>query len=117
MANLGVLAGHLTRHPNPGIAIPTPIPRRDGSAFAVDGDGNLWRLMERIADAVNLPQVQTQAQAREVGFALGRFHRLVADLSPRRLAVSLPGFHVTLGCLARLDRVLAEHPPEPRTGT
>ena len=111
MANLGVLAGHLTRHPSPGIAIPTPIPRRDGAAFAVDRDGNLWRLMERIPDAVNLTQVETQAQACEVGFALGRFHHLVADLDPGRLAVSLPGFHVTLGYLARLDRVLAKNRP------
>ncbi len=111
MANLGVLAAHLARHPRPGIAIPTPIPRRDGAAVAVDRDGNLWRLMERIPDAVNLAQVETQAQAREVGFALGRFHRLVADLDPGRLAASLPGFHVTLGYLARLDRVLAEHRP------
>ena len=111
MANLGVLAGHLACHPNPGIAIPAPIPRRDGAAFAVDRDGNLWRLMERIPDVENLTQVETQAQAREVGFALGRFHRLVADLDPGRLVVSLPGFHVTLGYLARLDRVLAEHRP------
>ena len=54
MANLGVLAGHLACHPSPGITIPAPIPRRDGAAFAVDRDGNLWRLMERIPDAVNL---------------------------------------------------------------
>ncbi len=113
MANLGVLARHLARQPSPGIAIPAPIPRRDGAGFAVDSDGNLWRLMERIPDAVNLPRVETQAQGFEVGFALGRFHRLVADLDPSLLAVTLPGFHVTQGYLAQLDRVLAEHPQSP----
>lgn len=111
MDNLRVLVGHLARHPAPGIAIPAPIPRRDGGAFARDRDGHLWRLMERIPDAVNLPRVETQAQGREVGFALGRFHRLVADLDPARLALTLPGFHVTPEYLGELDRVLAEHPP------
>jgi Ser/Thr protein kinase RdoA (MazF antagonist) len=111
MANLSVLARHLARHPAPGIAIPVPIPRRDGADCVVDQDGHLWRLMERIPDAVNLPRVETQAQGQQVGFVLGRFHRLVADLDPGRLAVTLPGFHVTLGYLAQLDRVRADNPP------
>jgi Ser/Thr protein kinase RdoA (MazF antagonist) len=67
--------------------------------------------MARIPDAVNLARVETQAQGREVGFALGRFHRLVAGLDPARLALSLPGFHVTPAYLAQLDRTLAEQTP------
>lgn len=107
MHNLGVLAKHLRQQTAPGILIPTPIPRRDGSAFAVDAGGNLWRLMERIPDAVSLPRVETRAQGAEVGFTLGRFHRLVADLDPGRLAITLPHFHHTGGYLNQLDRVLA----------
>jgi len=104
MGNLAVLAAHLARYPDPGIAIPAPVPSHDGAAFAVDGHGEVWRLMGRIADGVNLPRIETQAQAQEVGFVLGRFHRLVADLDPSLLSVTLPGFHVTLGYLAQLDR-------------
>jgi Ser/Thr protein kinase RdoA (MazF antagonist) len=111
MGNLAVLAGHLARHAAPGIAVPGPIPARDGGAFVTDEGGHLWRLMERIPDAMNLARVETPAQAREVGFALGRFHRLVADLDPSRLAWTLPGFHVTLAYLTQLDRVLAARPP------
>jgi Ser/Thr protein kinase RdoA (MazF antagonist) len=110
MANLAVLAGHLAHYPSPGIVIPAPILRRDGTVFAVDRAGNLWRLMQRIPDAVTLPQIENQTQAHQVGFALGRFHRLVADLEPSRLATTLPGFHVTQGYLTQLDRTLADHP-------
>jgi len=116
MANLGVLARHLARHPAPGIAIPLPIPRRDGAPLATDPDGHAWRLMERIPEAVNLPGIETHAQGEQVGFALGRFHRLVADLPPRALKHTLPGFHVTLGYLARLDRVLSKASARPLGG-
>ena len=114
MANWGVLAEHLAKHPDPGMRIPTTIPARDGTAFALDDDGQLWRLMERIPEAVNLTQVTTEAQGREVGFALGRFHRLLAGLDPARMAVTLPGFHVTPTYLEQLDRALADRPPDTR---
>jgi Ser/Thr protein kinase RdoA (MazF antagonist) len=61
-----------------------------------------------------LAQVTTEAQGQEVGFALGRFHRLLAGLDPTRIAVTLPGFHVTPAYLAQLDRALAEQPPDTR---
>lgn len=119
MANLGVLAehlaGHLAQHPTSGpvrgIRIPAPIPRRDGATSARDAQGHLWRLMERVPDAANLPQLSTQAQAGQVGLALGQFHRLLADLDQTRLAVTLPGFHVTPDYLSQLDQNLADRPP------
>ena len=51
-----------------------------------------------------------------MGYALGRFHHLLSDLPPDRLADTLPGFHVTPGYLAHYDEVLgrqgAAHPPK-----
>ena len=108
MGNLQVLGEHLAGCPDSGICIPAPIPHRGGTSFTRDPQGRLWRLMPRIPQAVNLPGIDTQAQAAEVGRALGCFHRLLADLDPGRLAVTLPGFHVTPAYLARLDRVLAD---------
>jgi Ser/Thr protein kinase RdoA (MazF antagonist) len=43
-----------------------------------------------------------------VGYALGRFHLLVHNLPPARLADTLPGFHRTPGYLQQYDKVL-EH--------
>jgi len=83
----------------------------DGTSFALDADGQLWRLMERVPEAATLAEVATEAQARQVGFALGRFHYLLADIDPARLSITLPGFHVTGRYLAQFDRTFADDPP------
>ena len=108
MGNLQILGEHLAGCPDSGICIPAPVSHRGGTSFTRDPQGGLWRLMPRIPHAINLPGIDTQAQASEVGRALGCFHRLLADLDPGRLAVTLPGFHVTPAYLARLDRILAD---------
>jgi Ser/Thr protein kinase RdoA (MazF antagonist) len=111
MANLEVLAAHLSQHPHPGLHIPTPIPTPEGASFVLDADGQYWRLMERVPEAETLNEISSEAQAHQVGFALGQFHRLLAGLDPTRLATALPGFHHTGAYLAQLDRSLVDHPP------
>lgn len=95
MANLSVLSEHLGRHPNTDLCIPALIPSEAGNSFVRDQDGAIWRLMELIPNAQVLTGILTPAQAEEVGHAIGRFHRLTADLAPNRLVATLPGFHVT----------------------
>jgi Ser/Thr protein kinase RdoA (MazF antagonist) len=48
-----------------------------------------------------------------VGYALGMFHTLLSDLSPERLADTLPGFHITPGYLAHYDEVLGRQGARP----
>ena len=100
MANLAVLAEHLAGVD--GLRMPDMIPARDGRGFFRDPNGEVWRLMELIPDAVNLPGIETPRQAGQVGAALGRFHRLTRDLDPARLGFTLPGFHRTPDYLTRL---------------
>ncbi len=99
MANLAVLADHTALRD--GLRVPALIPARDGRPFLRTADGALWRLMELIPDAVNLERLRTPDEARQVGRALGAFHRLTRDLPPSRLGFSLPGFHRTPDYLAR----------------
>lgn len=114
MSNLSVLAGHVAAHADPGLRIPALIAARDGRPFARDGGGGFWRLMEFIPDTWGLVRIDNLGQAREVGRILGRFHVLVSDLSPDRLAMTLPGFHVAPSYLERFESVLAAtSPPRP----
>jgi len=99
MANLDVLAAHAAGAE--GLRVPALIRARDGRSFLRTDAGEVWRLMELIPDAVNLPRIEISSQAQEVGAALGRFHRLTRDLAPERLGLSLPGFHQTPNYLAR----------------
>jgi Ser/Thr protein kinase RdoA (MazF antagonist) len=71
-----------------------------------DPDGFFWRALTFVADAESHYTVKDLDHAREVGWALGLFHKLISDLPPTRLADTLPGFHVTPGYLRRYDGVL-----------
>ena len=99
MDNLAVLAAHAVGRV--GLRVPALVPALDGRPFLRTPAGDLWRLMELIPDAVTLERLETTDQARQVGLALGRFHRLTRDLEPARLALTLPGFHRTPDYLAR----------------
>ena len=109
MVNLAVLATHAANRA--GLRVPALIPARDGRPFLRTPAGELWRLMELIPDAVTLDRLAGVGQARQVGLALGRFHRLTRDLEPTRLGVTLPGFHRTPGYLARHLELRAARPP------
>ncbi len=98
MANLAVLAAHAKGSER--LRVPALVAARDGRPFLRTPAGDLWRLMELIPNAVTLERLTTAAQAREVGRALGRFHRLTRDLDPRCLRLTLPGFHCTPDYLA-----------------
>ncbi len=78
-----------------------------GRDFWLDNEGDCWRTLHFIRESECFDEVDSPARGHEVGFALGRFHRLINDLDPRRLHDTLPGFHVTPLYLSRYDRILA----------
>jgi Ser/Thr protein kinase RdoA (MazF antagonist) len=77
--------------------------------------GAYWRALSFIDRAETFDTIKDMDHAREVGYALGLFHHLMADLPAGQLSDTLPGFHVTPGYLRRYDEVLAgrEAPPSP----
>jgi Ser/Thr protein kinase RdoA (MazF antagonist) len=72
-----------------------------------ESEGEVWRCLSFIENAVSPERIDDPALAREVGFGLGLFHLLIADLPAERLADTLEGFHVTPTVLARYDQELA----------
>jgi Ser/Thr protein kinase RdoA (MazF antagonist) len=124
MANLGTVTRHVAARlaSLPSLdrrfELPRIVPAADGAEYVVDAFGCCWRALSFI-DRTRAPVVvESPAHALEVGWALGRFHRLVSDLSPKRLADPLPGFHVTPGYLRQYDAVLARTrvPAGPEVG-
>jgi Ser/Thr protein kinase RdoA (MazF antagonist) len=87
--------------------LPKVIPAKDGSDFLQDGDGSTWRAISLIASARAYEKVQGVEHAFEAGTVLGQFQRLISDIPPSALKVTLPGFHITPGYLAKLDAALA----------
>ena len=87
--------------------VPRVLLTRDGQDYFIDADGSFWRALSFIEGAQTFDIIKDTGHAREVGYALGLFHKLVSDLPAERLADTLPGFHITPLYLKHYDAVLA----------
>jgi len=110
LANLHQLNLHHRRQPATALQLPALVATGSGELGYQDRTGALWRMLEHIPGTRTLTRLDHPEQAAAVGRALGRFHRLCADLSPAALARILPDFHVTPHYLEHLFLVLAERP-------
>ena len=88
--------------------VPRVLLTKDGQDYYTDGDGSFWRAISFIEGSQSIDTMQNTQQAREVGYALGMFHNLIADLPPEKLADTLEGFHITPGYLQYYEEVLAK---------
>ncbi len=70
------------------------VPATDGSTAITDTTGTLWRALSYIQDSITFSHAETNSLARQTGWALGHFHRRVANLAPETLQPPLPEFHV-----------------------
>jgi hypothetical protein len=73
----------------------------------IDPGGSFWRAMSFIEAARSFETIRDTGHAREVGIALGTFHRLINDLKAEELTDTLPGFHITPRYLRHYDEVSA----------
>ena len=87
--------------------MPVIVPAQDGRDYYVDPDGDFWRAITFIAGAQTYPAIRDADHAREAGYALGTFHRLISDLPPEQLHDTLKGFHVVPQYLRHYDEVLS----------
>jgi hypothetical protein len=87
--------------------LPRIIPCKSGADLHFDEAGDCWRAITLIDSATAFDQAQGVDHAREAGTVLGQFHRLVMDLDPASLKVTLPGFHHTPGYLSAFDHTCA----------
>lgn len=113
MGNLRIFTEHmqarLHREPlSPGRRWDAPRARltKAGKDHWLGPDGSFWRALTFIEDAESHYAIKNLEHAREVGWALGLFHKLLSDLPPERLADTLPGFHLTPRYLHHYEGVI-----------
>ncbi len=90
-------------------AVPRVLLTADLADHWVEPDGTYWRAISFIDGSESIDIIQDIAHGREVGYALGRFHHLISDLPPDKLADTLVGFHITPQYLAHYHQVLARY--------
>ncbi len=84
----------------------TLVPARDGRAWWVDENSEVWRTYRFIEGATAFDQVTSVQQAFATAAAFGTFQRLLLDLPGARLREVIPDFHHTPRRLAALRRAL-----------
>jgi Ser/Thr protein kinase RdoA (MazF antagonist) len=111
MANLAIFSRHLLEKGSPcgqRWENSSLLPTRSGAPFYTDRQGDTWRAISYIDGTITHQAISTSAQARQVGWALGHFHHLLADLPAEKLHDTLPGFHVLPRYLESFDQVLRQ---------
>ena len=86
--------------------VPHVLPNRINGGHWVEHEGQFWRSISFIDDAIAPDVIGGASHAREVGYGLGLFHHLISDLPVDALADTLEDFHVTPAYLERYDQVL-----------
>jgi Ser/Thr protein kinase RdoA (MazF antagonist) len=120
MGNLGTVTEHVRRRlehqplaNGRRFELPRVLRTPEGRDHVYDATGSYWRALSFIDHTQTFDIIQDQDHGREVGYALGLFHYLLADLPAPQLADTLPGFHLTPGYLRHYDEVLAAmNPPQ-----
>ncbi|MGH8548041.1 MAG: phosphotransferase enzyme family protein [Methylococcales bacterium] len=115
MANLERLSSHLAARiddlkesaKSEAFRMPALLLTTDGKNCHIGEAGEYWRALTYIENSRTLDRLESQEDAGQVGFALGRFHREVRDLDPVLMQDSLPGFHITPVYLSHYDRIAA----------
>jgi Ser/Thr protein kinase RdoA (MazF antagonist) len=109
--NMAVLSEHLQ---SSAIELPRPwqtpclIATQQGKYTWIDESGEYWRAISFIEDCTVCETVESVVHAKEVGYGLAMFHRLISQLPVDKLADTLPGFHITPTYLAHYAQVLSE---------
>jgi hypothetical protein len=88
--------------------VPQVLLTDEGQDYWLTENGEYWRSLSFIADSHSFDVMESTSQASEVGYALGTFHYLTSDLSPKKLADTLVGFHITPQYLRQYQEVLAK---------
>ena len=88
----------------------TLVPSGDGKPYALDADGNCWRVYPFIERARTYDQIETTRQCQEAARAFGEFQKLTADLPGEPLFETIPDFHNPTSRLAALKEAIQSDP-------
>ncbi|CAG7856291.1 hypothetical protein MCAMS1_00714 [biofilm metagenome] len=96
MANLVCLNDHIGLQTDEQISLKIPqlLLTQSGEHYLNDVEGDYWRGLDFIDNTESLETIGNLGQAKQVGAALGQFHRLTQTLSAESLFDTLPGFHI-----------------------
>lgn len=106
MHNTRTVLNHLAPQTDPQ-ARASLLPLKGSAQDYLSIDGNTWRMSTFLPGLLSLDRVETAAIAYQAARGYGIFFRQVADLLPRALQDTLPGFHDVGQRFAQLEAAIA----------
>jgi Ser/Thr protein kinase RdoA (MazF antagonist) len=110
MSNISRVTSHIARrldaHPDASRRVLTVLPTRDGRSFAVDAEGDYWRIYLFIEKARTYEIIDGPERAAAAARAFGAFMRRLEDFPASELHETIPQFHHTPSRFAALVRAI-----------
>lgn len=117
MDNLLQLNRHI-QHKNSDsvkLTIPALIKTHNGLNSYHDNQQECWRALQLVEHSESREIISHKTEAKQTGFALAHFHRLLSDLKPQILHDTLPGFHITPKYLQQYHYIASQSAVKNRT--
>ncbi len=110
MSNIQAVTDHLwNKNPDPRRVLRL-VPALNGASYAVDEQGEFWRVFVFIRDSICLDKAETAEEFYESGVAFGQFQSLLSDFPAQKLVETIPGFHDTVARYRKFHEVLNADP-------
>lgn len=90
--NIELVGDHLGRN-HPEYFFVAPLKTRDGTSMVHHSENDYFRLFPFVKDSKTYDVVQTPGQAFEAASQFGLFTKTLSGFLPRKLKLTLPGFH------------------------
>lgn len=110
MSNISRVTAHVAKylapHYDASRRVLTVVPTRDGRPYAVDAEGNCWRIYLFIEKARTYDVIDGPLRAAAAARAFGSFIRQLEDFPAHELHETIPEFHHTPARFAALVRAI-----------
>ncbi len=110
MNNIQAVTDHLWKKNPDARRVLRLVPTKDGQPYALDAQGEHWRVYVFVEDSICLDKAQTAEEFYESGVAFGQFQNLLSDFPAANLVETIPGFHDTISRYLRFHEVLHDDP-------
>jgi len=108
MDNIQRVTEHLSKKCTNSRGTLTLILTQNWKPYAVDAEGNYWRVYLFIEDAKSYDILENENQAYEAAKVFGQFQADLVDIPGARLIETIPDFHDTPSRVAALERAIRE---------
>lgn len=112
MSNIQAVTDHLWKKNPDARRVLRLTPTVSGEPYAVDEQGEYWRVYVFIQDSICLDKAETAEEFYESGVAFGQFQSLLSDFPAHKLAQTIPGFHDTISRYLRFHEILNDDPAD-----